>query len=442
MTTDPGLTHDPLVLDLYEVTMAHAYLASEMTAPAAFELFVRRLPPGRNFLLAAGLEQALDFLEGFRLSEADLAGLARVHPLPAPTLRAFAALRFSGDVDAVPEGTPLFGGEPLLQVVAPLPEAQLMETRLLNLLHFQTVVASKAARAVLAAAGRPVMDFGLRRAHGAEAGTLAARAAYLAGFAGTSNIRAGVAFGIPVFGTLAHSFVEACDTEAQAFTRFAASQGDGVTLLIDTYDVEAAAAKVVALAPALAAQGTPVRAVRIDSGDLAAHAREVRRILDAGGLRDTRIVVSGMLDEHRIAALVAAGAPVDAFAPGTRVVTSDDAAHLDCAYKLVEYAGRPRWKQSEGKSTLPGRKQLWRTRDDAGRLVADDLTAADERVAGAAPLLVPVMRGGRRVAPSPPLAAVRAHAGRELGALPAALRALTPAAPPRPRVSARLTRRA
>src|SRR5262249_52650851 len=300
-----------------------------------FELSVRRLPPSRNFLIAAGLEQALVFLEALHLSEHALAQLASVFELTPAMKNLLRELRFTGDVDAVPEGTVVFADEPLIRVTAPLPEAQLVETRLTNLLHFQTVVASKAARAVIAAAGRPLVDFGLRRAHGGEAGTLAARAAYIAGFAGTSNVRAGAAFHVPLSGTMAHSFVEAHDDERRAFLAFAAAPRGGVTLLIDTYDTEAAAATVVGLTAELAARGAKVAAVRIDSGDLAEHARRVRRILDDGGLRDTRIVASGGLDEHAIAALVASGAPIDRFAPGTRVVTSADAPSLDCAYKLV-----------------------------------------------------------------------------------------------------------
>ncbi|HEY7374322.1 MAG TPA: nicotinate phosphoribosyltransferase [Polyangia bacterium] len=429
---------DPLIVDLYELTMFEAYIEAGMHGPASFELFIRRLPASRNFLVAAGLEQALQFLERFRVSREALAQIEQVHPLSPAARAALADLRFSGDVRAIPEGTVVFADEPLLRVSAPLPVAQLVETRLLNLIHFQTVVASKAARSVLAAGGRPLVDFGLRRAHGGEAGTFAARAAYIAGFGGTSNVRAGVDFGLPVFGTMAHSFVQAHEDERRAFVTFATARPGGVTLLIDTYDTEAAAAAVVGLAPELAARGVKVAAVRLDSGDLAAHARRVRRILDDGGLRDTRIIASSGIDEHAIAALVAAAAPIDRFAPGTRVVTSADAPYLDCAYKLVEYAGRPRVKRSEGKGTWPGPKQIWRQRDAAGRLAADHLTTADEQVAGAEPLLVPVMRSGRRVAPPPSLEVIRARARLELGSLPDALRSLEPAPRFAPRPSAAL----
>ena len=440
-TSVQSLDVDPLVVDLYEITMVEAYVHAGMVGRAVFELFVRRLPRARNFLIAAGLEQAVAFLESFRLSEAALDELEEVHPIAPATRAVLRGLRFSGDLDAVPEGTVVFADEPLLRITAPLSEAQLVETRLLNLIHFQTLVASKAARAVIAAGGRPLVDFGLRRAHGAEAGTLAARAAYVAGFAGTSNVRAGIDFGVPIFGTMAHAFVQANDDERGAFLRFALAQppGDGITLLIDSYDTEAGAANVVSLSPELAARGLKVAAVRIDSGDLAEHARRVRRILDLGGLRDVRIIASSGLDEHAIAALVASGAPIDRFAPGTRIVTSADAPHLDCAYKLVEYAGRPRFKRSEGKVTLPGRKQVWRVRDARGVIAVDHLTTADERVAGAEPLLVPIMRGGARVTAPPPLDKLRARASREIASLPEALRSLAPAPPFGPRPSALLT---
>lgn len=435
----PGLRlADPLIVDLYEITMLEAYLARGMNELASFELFVRRLPESRRFILAAGLEQALAFLEGFRFSPDDLADLSRVHPLSASAARRLSDLRFSGDVEAVPEGTVLFAGEPILRVTARLPEAQIVETRLLNLIHFQTLVASKAARAVIAAAGRPLVDFGLRRAHGAEAGLFAARAAYLAGFSGTSNVRAGVELGIPTFGTMAHSFIQAHDDEEEAFASFAAVHGANVALLIDTYDTEEGARKVVDLAQALKRRGALFRAVRIDSGDLAEHARRVRRILDEGGLRDVQIVASSGLDEHAIAALVASGAPIDRFAPGTQIVTSGDAPSLDCAYKLVEYAGRPRSKRAEGKQTWPGRKQVWRTRNAAGLLQSDDLAPASETVTGATPLLEPVMRAGRRLGPSRPLEKIRAAALAEVSSLPEGLRSLEPGPPFSVRVSERL----
>jgi nicotinate phosphoribosyltransferase len=430
---------EALSIDLYELTMAETYFERGMDAPASFELFVRRLPPGRNFLIAAGLEQALDFLETFRFTADDrahLATLARTGQLSTEFVDRLGDVRFTGEAWAMPEGTVFFANEPLLRVTAPIGEAQLVETRLINLLHLQTAVASKAARAVLAARGRKLVDFGLRRAHGAEAGLYAARAAYVAGFDGTSNVQAGARFGLPVFGTMAHSFVQAHDDEEEAFEHFAVSHPRDVVLLIDTYDTEAAAQKVVALAGRLGSRGITVKAVRIDSGDLAAHARAVRGILDAGGLREVAIVASSGLDERDIDHLVRVGAPIDTFAPGTRIVTSFDAPYLDCAYKLVEYAGRPRLKRSEGKATYPGRKQVSRGLDGAGFIARDQLHLADEPGDGA-PLLERVMSCGRRLVRAP-LSEARRRAAESLATLPPALRELEPAAAPPLEISRRL----
>jgi nicotinate phosphoribosyltransferase len=417
-----------LLTDLYELTMAQAYLQQGMDEPAVFEFFVRKLPAHRNFLVAAGLEQVLDFLTELRFSDDELAWLDRSGRFNSTLLRYLQTLQFTGDVDAVPEGTVFFPHEPILRVVAPLPLAQLVETRVMNLLNFQTMIASKAARSVLIAAGKPLIDFGLRRAHGAEAGLLAARASYLVGFTGTATVLAGMAFGIPVYGTMAHSFVQAHRDEALSFEHFAVAQPDNVVLLIDTYDTEAAAAKVVALAPALKAKGIPVKGVRIDSGNLAEHARKVRRILDDGGLRETQILASGNLDEWRIKELMDGHAPIDSFAVGTAMTTSADAPSLDCAYKLQEYAGRPCRKRSEGKATWPGRKQVFRYYCADGRFDYDVVTTIDDRCEGA-PLLQPVMKGGRRIGAYPELAALRQRTMAQLAQLPEPLRALEPVSP-------------
>ncbi len=410
-----------LLTDLYQLTMLQAYRAEGMAEEAVFELFVRELPRGRGFLLAAGLEQALDWLETLRFTEDELAWLADSGRLRTDFIAWLRALRFSGAVHALPEGSVCFAGEPLLRVCAPLPEAQLVETRLLNLLHLQTLVASKAARCVLAAPSKRLVDFGLRRAHGAEAGLLAARAAYLAGFAGTATVAAGARFGIPLFGTMAHSLVQAHASEADAFLGFARSQPDNVVLLIDTYDTEAAAATVVELAPRLAAEGIRIKGVRIDSGDLGALAVRVRAILDAGGLAETFIFASGDLDEQRLLAL--RGVPIDGFGIGTRLDTSSDAPYLHCVYKLQEYAGVPRRKRSPGKLTWPGRRQVWRARTADGGFVGDLVGLEGAAHPGEA-LLVPVMRDGRRLAPPEPLAVIRRRAAAQLAALPLHLRAL------------------
>ncbi|MDW8322703.1 MAG: nicotinate phosphoribosyltransferase [Burkholderiales bacterium] len=417
-----------LLTDFYQLTMLAAYHERGMTQEAVFEFFVRRLPDNRNFLIAAGLEQALDFLERFAFDAEELdwlAGLGRFRP---DFLDWLAALRFTGTVEALPEGTPVFADEPLLRVVAPLPQAQVVETRLINLLHYQTLVASKAARVRLAAGDRLLVDFGLRRAHGAEAGMLSARASYLAGFDGTANTLAGLRYGIPVYGTMAHSFIQAHESELAAFEHFARVHPQATTWLIDTYDTEAAAQALVPLARRLAQEGIAVRAVRIDSGDLAAHARRVRAILDAGGLTGIRIFASGNLDEYAVARLLSERAPIDGFGVGTRMNVSADQPHLDCAYKLMEYAGRPRRKRSEGKATWPGRKQVYRRYDVNGRMRGDVLTVQDDAHEGEA-LLQPVMRDGRRLAPAPPLAELRQRTLAALEALPTHLRTLDPAPP-------------
>lgn len=419
---DPGA----LCTDLYELTMLQGFFERGMQDIAVFEFFARRLPDCRNFYLAAGLEQALDYLERLRFEPAELDWLDGLGLFRCDFLDHLAGLRFTGDVDAMAEGTPFFADEPILRITAPLPEAQLVEARLINLLHFQSLIASKAARVALVAPGRRLVDFGMRRAHGAEAAVYAARACYLAGFDASSTVLACAEFGIPASGTMAHSFVQAHAGEAEAFEHFARSLLQAAVLLIDTYDTEAAAAKVVALAPRLAEAGIRIRGVRLDSGDLAAHARRVRAILDAGGLGEATIFASGNLDEYAIRRLLEAGAPIDGFGVGTLLDTSSDLPALDCAYKLQEYAGQPRRKRSEGKTTWPGRKQVWRRYDADGRCCGDRLTLADERAEGVA-LVRPAMRGGRRVQPSPGLAQVREHARRQLESLPPALRGLEPA---------------
>jgi nicotinate phosphoribosyltransferase len=379
-------------------------------------------------LLAAGLEQVLDYLEHARFTPDDLQWLAQRRQFGPKLLEFAEAFRFTGDVDALKEGTVFFPDEPVVRVVAPICQAQLIESRLINLVHFQTLIASKAVRSVLAAPGKLLVDFGMRRAHGAEAGLLAARAAYLAGFTGTATVMANMLWNVPIYGTMAHSFIQAHDDEAAAFARFAHANSGDVVLLIDTYDTEAAALKTVALAKQLRSQGIAVHGVRLDSGDLAEHARRVRRILDEGGLTETTIFASGNLDEHALAKLMASGAPIDGFGVGTRVDVSVDAPYLDCAYKLQEYAGRPRRKHSEGKATWPGRRQVFRRYDADGLLLADEVSLESDPRPGE-PLLVPVMRGGRRLLPPDRLADPRACTLENLERLPSALKSLEPASP-------------
>ena len=418
-----------LLTDLYQLTMWQAYLSEGLQHSASFELFVRRLPPGRNFLVAAGLEQALDDLESLAFNDEDIDWLAAQDGFSRPLLEPLRNFRFTGDVHAMPEGSVFFADEPILRVTAPLPQAQLVESRLLNTVHFQTLIASKAARVVLAAQGRRLVDFGMRRAHGADAALMAARAAWLAGFDGTATAEAGRRFGIPVFGTMAHSYVQAHDREEDAFLAFARARPHRPTLLVDTYDTERAVKRIVALAPTLAREGIVIGGVRLDSGDLATHAKAVRQLLDEGGLASTTILASGNLDEWRVAQLLAAGAPIDSFGVGTALDTSSDVPALDAVYKLQSLAGTARRKRSEGKATWPGVKQVCRQWGAEGRLLRDQVQLADEPPRGE-PLLRPCMLNGRRLAGAPTLADARRHCARELQALPDALRRLDAAQPP------------
>src|SRR5579863_1000361 len=411
----------PLLTDLYQLNMLQAYLDHGETGTAVFEFFFRRLPARRGFLLAAGLDDALAYLEDLRFAPEEIDWLVHTGRFGRSFLDYLAAFRFTGDVHAMPEGTTFFADEPILRVTAPMPEAQLVESRLINILHFQSLIASKAARMVLAAPGRLLVDFGLRRAHGAEAALMAARAAYLAGFAGTATLLAEKLWGIPTFGTMAHSFIAAHGDEIEAFENFARARPQNLTLLLDTYDTEAAARKVVALAPRLKRDGITIRSVRLDSGDLAALAKSVRHILDEGGCRDIAIFASGGLDEDALVAMIRAGAPIDGFGVGTSLTTSSDIPALDCAYKLQEYAGVARRKRSAGKATWPGRKQVWRSFGDDGRMAGDVLALHDDRRIGE-PLLVRVMRSGQRLASPPTLADIRQRAARGLAQLPESLR--------------------
>lgn len=412
-----------LLTDLYQLNMAQAYLENGQIQDAVFEFFVRKLPGNRNFYVAAGLEQALAYLEGDHFSAKDIDWLHDTGRFGDSLLDYLRNFRFTGEVHAMPEGTVFFPNEPILRVTASLPEAQLVETRLINILHFQSLIATKASRQVLQAGGKALVDFGLRRAHGAEAGLMAARASYIAGYVGTATMLAGKVYGVPIFGTMAHSFVQVFDDEVSAFKAFARARPDNLTLLIDTYDTEAAAVKVVGLAPQLEAEGISIAAVRIDSGDLAELSKCVRRIFDEGGLRDVQIFASGGLDEYELAAISHAGAPIDGFGIGTSLTTSSDLPAFDCAYKLQEYAGIARRKRSTGKATLPGRKQVWRRFDGNGRMVGDVITIEGDEQSGT-PLVECMMKNGERVTKAPSLDEIRERASRSLAPLPEALRGL------------------
>ena len=412
-----------LLTDLYMLTMLEGFFNDGMDGVASYEFVVRNLPPSRGFLVAAGLEQALEYLETARFSPDELDWLRHSGRFSNSFIDHLGGWRFTGDVDAMPEGTVFFQNEPILTVTAPIPQAQFVESRLINLLHLQTMIASKAMRCVLAAEGKLLVDFGLRRAHGAEAGLLGARASYLAGFDGTATVLAGMLFDIPIYGTMAHAYIQAHKSEAAAFESFARAQPGNVTLLIDTYDTEDGARIVVDIAPRLRQSGIEIKAVRIDSGDLASHAMKVRQILDEGGLHETGIFCSGNLDEYRLRDLVQRNAPINGFGVGTRLDTSEDAPNLECIYKLVEYEGHPRRKRSEGKVTWPGRKQVFRQYGEQGEMKADVLTVAGDRQGGE-PLIHPVMRAGRRIHSAEPLSDLRTRSATERGRLPNHLKIL------------------
>lgn len=423
---------DPLATDLYELTMAASYLRQGMDATATFSLFVRELPASRGFLAVAGIEEALDCLASFRFDQDHAEVLRR---LGVPEL---AGLRFTGDVWAVPEGRVVLAEEPLLEVSAPVAEAQVVETALLNRVTFRTALLTKAARCRLAAGDDAprLVDFSLRRTHGVEAGMAVARAAAVAGFAGTSNVAAAEQYGIAALGTMAHSYVEAFADEAEAFATFAGDFPEHPTFLVDTYDIDRGVQRAIEVATKVGLPPERV-AVRLDSGDLAAGARRIRGRLDAAGFRAARIVVSGGIDEHDIAALVTSGAPVDGIGVGTRLGVSADAPALDSVYKLVQYGDRPVLKLSEGKRTMPGPKQVFR-----GPGTADVLACRDEPApAGTQPLLVPVMRSGRRLGPPDTVDAARERLAADLAALPPGARDLRTPTAPRPAVSAVLTAR-
>jgi nicotinate phosphoribosyltransferase len=419
---------DALFTDLYELTMAASYHALGLVEPATFDLFVRRLPPRRGYLVACGLDPALDYLEGLQFDAPALEYLESLELFDPAFLEFLAELRFTGDVWAMPEGELVFPNEPLLRVTAPLIEAQLVETALLNCVGFQTLVATKAARIATACAERPFVDYSARRDHGVDAALAAARAAFIGGAAGTSLVLAGRDYGIDLSGTMAHSYVMRFDNEADAFLAFARAYPGRAVLLLDTYETEHAAQTVATMAPQFREENIVPRAVRLDSGDLERLSRSVRATLDGAGLTEVQIFASGDLDEWRIAELVEHGAPVDAFGVGTQLGTGGDAPHIDAVYKLVDDANGPKVKLSPEKVTLPGIKQVHRVRD-GDRYSHDVLALAGEAGIDGPALLDSVMSGGRRTGTSGSLAAARARCSTGLSALPPHLLALDPGEP-------------
>jgi len=421
MTSSPAL-----LTDFYQLTMLQAYFEEQMRDTAVFSLFVRRLPERRNYLLACGLDDVLTYLETLRFDDEALRYLRSLGRFSDRFLEHLEQFRFTGDVYAVAEGTPIFPHEPILEVVAPIGEGQLVETFIINQIQLQTMLASKAARVVDAAQGRRVVDFGLRRIHGFEAGLKAARAFHIAGVHATSNVAAGQAYGLELSGTMAHSYVQAHEDEYDAFRAFAQLYGDTV-LLVDTYDTIAAVRKIVTLAKEMG-PAFRVSGIRLDSGDLVELSFAARRVLDEAGLQRVTIFASGSLNEGEVARIVGAGAPVDGFGVGTEMGVSRDAPSLEIIYKLVEYAGQGRLKLSPGKATLPGRKQIFRVERE-GQAQYDTLGWHGAHEAGRA-LLQPVMKNGRRLAPLMSLDDVRVYARAQLDRLPPALRALDPAPEP------------
>lgn len=415
-----------LLTDLYQLTMAAGYwCAGKAAETATFELFVRRLPHNRNFLLAAGLQQAADYLLNVRFTAEEIAylrGLPQFRNVDGGFFDALREFHFTGDLFAAPEGTPLFPGEPILSVRAPLMEAQIPETFLLATVGFQSLIATKAARMVEAAGPRAVVEFGTRRAHSPQAGVLAGRAAYIGGCAGTSNTLAGMQFGIPVFGTAAHSWIQSFPTELEAFERLHQLLGPGTTYLIDTYDTLEGARRAASL-------GKPFWGVRLDSGNLVELSRAVRAILDEAGCPEARIMATGDLNEYKILELVAAGAPIDAFGVGTELATSSDAPSHGAVYKMVEHSSgsqrRFTAKFSQEKSTLPGAKQIFRYPDH------DVLARSHECFTpGCEALLRPVILGGRLATPLPTASEARASALQSVARLPKKLRSLFECDPP------------
>ncbi len=407
-----------LCTDLYELTMAQSYLEHGKTGRAVFSLFVRKLPENRNFLVSCGLETLLERIESFRFGDEELRYLKSLGKFSDDFLDYLREYEFKGEIYAIPEGRVVFQNEPLIQVEGSLPEVQILETLVINTVHLQTVIASKAVRSFLVSQGTSLVDFGFRRAHGLESGIYAARASYITGFAGTSNLEAGRRFGIPVFGTVAHSYIMVFDSEEEAFRAFAKSFPGNAVLLLDTYDTLEAARKAVQLAK----EGVPVVGVRLDSGDIETLSKEVRRILDEGGLKNVRIIVSGGVDEYKIEGWLSKGCPIDAFGVGTKFITSADAPYLDMAYKLVEYEGKPKVKTSPGKATFPFKRQVCRFYS-GGSMEHDEVVRYGEEVEGEK-LVEKVVENGSLKVKLPGLEEIRESLMEDIERLPKELKTL------------------
>ena len=419
---------DPLFVDLYELTMAQAYLQSGQTGHATFSLYFRNFPRDRTYYVFCGLESATDYLKNLRFSDDDLDVLDRMHLFDDVLLDYLRSYRFSGSVRAMKEGEIFFPNEPVIEVSGPIVDCQIAETFLINLINLESMLATKAARVVEAADGRQVVDFASRRTQGLDAGIKFARASYIAGFDGTSNVRASSLYGIPAVGTMAHSYISTFNSEVEAFGSYAKSFPESSTFLVDTYDTIDGVRNAVEVARAMIDRGNRLNAVRLDSGDMASLSRRARTILDLAGLRDVRILASSGLDEYSISDLVRSGAPIDGFGVGTRVGTSADAPYTDFVYKLVEYDGRPIVKLSEGKASLPGPKQVIRIADSNGMFERDVLTHADRPNCSqdSSPLLSQVLESGRTIVASPDLNSIRRFHRTRIESIPEGIRGVTP----------------
>jgi nicotinate phosphoribosyltransferase len=416
MTLKGRLNRSALVTDLYELTMAAGYYARKMFAPATFSLFIRKYPTNRAYLVSAGLEDVLDYLESWHFTQEQLEYLSTLGMFTDEFLHYLGTLGFSGDVYAIPEGRLFFKDEPILEVTAPIIEGQLVESFIINAINLQVSIATKASRCVHEAGGRKLVDFSLRRTQGAEAGLKVARASYLSGFGGTSNVSAGEIYGIPVVGTMAHSFVTSFEDETDAFRAFADVFPDNTVLLIDTYDTVEGAHKAVTVAREMQDRGHRLRGVRLDSGDMAELSKQVREILDKSDLEDVSIFASGGFDEFKISKVLKDGALIDAFGVGTKMGVSADAPYTDMAYKLVEYDKKPVLKLSTGKKTLVSKKQVFRRRE-GGRLVGDTIALRSEERPAEEALLKPVMKARQRQTAAPSLQQIRDGLAEELGCL-------------------------
>ncbi len=431
-------TNVALVTDLYELTMAASYFENRISDSATFSLFIRKYPPNRAYFVAAGLEDVLRYVTDFHFSEGDLAYLDSTHMFSDDFLHYLKAMRFTGSIRALPEGEIFFKDEPILELSGPMIETQILETLVINTVQLQSMVATKAARCVQAAAGRGVVDFSLRRTHGIDAGLKVARSSYLAGFVSTSNVLAGKLYGIPIAGTMAHSYVSCFGDEIRAFRAFARSFPKKTILLIDTYDTVEGAKKAVIVGQEMAKRGHNLIGVRLDSGDMTRLSQQVREILDQAGLKEAQIFASGSYDEYAIARTIQEGAKIDAFGVGTKMGVSADAPYFDIVYKLVQFGDRPVMKLSTGKVNLPGKKQVFRKADSQGLYVEDVIGTADETIEGARPLLEPVMEKGQLLRAHPPLETLREKFRESFRDLDEKYKALT--APPHypVRLSARL----